>query len=284
MGESAVIRTRSPLSPTPIPPRYFNGPPPGVSPGTTWSCANTERCAGLLVDIFSEAYFRFYFATFATNCAFKCQIMNTCSQQGGQSVTRDTDVHSPTTPIRPADSTPATAAQLGPMDPPRTRSRSRSGFYHFGLMNGGGATNGNTGSNSGGNGAMVMMSASGGVNYSQQGNNPGGWATHHHGGRPYPENQQHPQGSYLGAGPPQRHSAHGAHRHPAAGKTLQQPAAMGCMEPFHPRTVCAPIHYEYGGGPQRCRPARLFVFLRRNSDAWVPPCTENHVSQVGPCS
>lgn len=94
------------------------------------------------------------------------------------------------------------------MDPPRTRSRSRSGFFHFG-PNGGG----NSGGNAVGNGSL--MNASGvGVNYPQQ-NNPG-WASHH-GGRSHPDTQQHTQGSYLSAGA-QRHSAHGAHRHPGAGK------------------------------------------------------------------
>ncbi|KAF3838479.1 hypothetical protein F7725_010247 [Dissostichus mawsoni] len=92
------------------------------------------------------------------------------------------------------------------MDPPRTRSRSRSGFYHFGM-------NGNVGSgNAVGNGSM-MNASGGGVNYPPQ-SNPG-WAPHH-GGRSYPESQQqHAQGSYLSAGA-QRHSAHGAHRHPGA--------------------------------------------------------------------
>ncbi|CAL8302727.1 unnamed protein product [Arctogadus glacialis] len=96
------------------------------------------------------------------------------------------------------------------MDPPRTRSRSRSGFYHFG-MNSSGATNGNN-TNTVGNGA-VMINAGGGGNYSQQSNNPG-WATHH-GGRVYPESQQQTPGSYLGPGP-QRHSSNGAHRHQGA--------------------------------------------------------------------
>ncbi|CAL8264288.1 unnamed protein product [Lota lota] len=109
------------------------------------------------------------------------------------------------------------------MDPPRTRSRSRSGFYHFG-MNSSGATNGNN-TNTVGNGSM-MMNASGGVNYSQQSNNPG-WAPHH-GGRAYPESQQHSQGSYLGAGP-QRHSSHGAHRHQGGGGVLH----------FHPENICS---------------------------------------------
>lgn len=104
------------------------------------------------------------------------------------------------------------------MDPPRTRSRSRSGFYHFGM-------NGNVGSNGGGNavGNGSMMNAGGeGVSYPPQ-NNPG-WAPHHHGGRSYPESQQqHAQGSYLSAGA-HRHSSHGAHRHPGAGK---QPSVHG---------------------------------------------------------
>ncbi|XP_051275686.1 E3 ubiquitin-protein ligase RNF38 isoform X1 [Dicentrarchus labrax] len=108
------------------------------------------------------------------------------------------------------------------MDPPRTRSRSRSGFYHFGM-------NGNIGSNGSGNavGNGSMMNASGGgVSYPQQ-SNPG-WAPHH-GGRSYPESQQqHTQGSYLSAGA-QRHSSHGAHRHPGAGGGLH----------FHPDNVCS---------------------------------------------
>ncbi|KAK1904858.1 E3 ubiquitin-protein ligase RNF38 [Dissostichus eleginoides] len=105
------------------------------------------------------------------------------------------------------------------MDPPRTRSRSRSGFYHFGM-------NGNVGSgNAVGNGSM-MNASGGGVNYPPQ-SNPG-WAPHH-GGRSYPESQQqHAQGSYLSAGA-QRHSAHGAHRHPGAGGLLH----------FHPDNVCS---------------------------------------------
>lgn len=97
------------------------------------------------------------------------------------------------------------------MDPPRTRSRSRSGFYHFGM-------NGNVGSNGSGNAAgngSMMNASGGGVSYPQQ-SNPG-WAPHH-GGRSYPESQQqHAQGSYLSVGA-QRHSSHGAHRHPGAGK------------------------------------------------------------------
>uniref|UniRef100_A0A1A8L9U5 Ring finger protein 38 n=1 Tax=Nothobranchius pienaari TaxID=704102 RepID=A0A1A8L9U5_9TELE len=112
------------------------------------------------------------------------------------------------------------------MDPPRTRSRSRSGFYHF-------AMNGSVGSNGSGNaiGNGNLVSASGGavVNYPPQ-NNPG-WAPHH-GGRSYPESQQqqqsHGQGSYLSPGV-QRHSAHGAHRHTGAGGLLH----------FHPDNVCS---------------------------------------------
>ncbi|CAL8356960.1 unnamed protein product [Merluccius merluccius] len=127
------------------------------------------------------------------------------------------------------------------MDPPRTRSRSRSGFYHFGVSANGGAASGN-GSGSGGSaagGAALLAAAAGAggggpLSYSQQqGGNPG-WAPHH-GGRSYPESQQQPppqggylqgpgvgpQGAYLqvpGVGPPQRHPAHGAHRHPGAGE------------------------------------------------------------------
>ncbi|XP_030595915.1 E3 ubiquitin-protein ligase RNF38-like isoform X2 [Archocentrus centrarchus] len=107
------------------------------------------------------------------------------------------------------------------MDPPRTRSRSRSGFFHF-AMNGSVGSNGS--GNSVGNGGLVNASG-GGVNYPQQSNSS--WAPHH-GGRSYPENQQqHTQGSYLSAGA-QRHSSHGAHRHPGAGGVLH----------FHPDNVC----------------------------------------------
>ncbi|KAJ3587454.1 hypothetical protein NHX12_011051 [Muraenolepis orangiensis] len=116
------------------------------------------------------------------------------------------------------------------MDPPRTRSRSRSGFYNFG-MNGSGATNGNN--NPAGNGAVGMTASGGGLTYSQPSSNPG-WAPHH-GGRSYPETPQQggylgpgPQGGYLGPGP-QRHSPHGAHRHPGAGGGLH----------FHPDNVCS---------------------------------------------
>ncbi|XP_013869522.1 E3 ubiquitin-protein ligase RNF38 isoform X1 [Austrofundulus limnaeus] len=114
------------------------------------------------------------------------------------------------------------------MDPPRTRSRSRSGFYHFavnGSVGGGGSAvgNGNMMSATGGGGG-------GGLNYPPQ-SNPG-WAPHH-GGRNYPESQQpqqqqHGQVSYLSAGV-QRHSAHGAHRHPGVGGVLH----------FHPDNVCS---------------------------------------------
>lgn len=107
-------------------------------------------------------------------------------------------------PSPPSSSSPA-------MDPPRTRSRSRSGFYHFGM-------NGNVGSNGNGNtvgNGSLMNASGGGVSYPQQ-SNPG-WMPHH-GGRSYAESQQqHTQGSYLSAGA-QRHSSHGAHRHPGAGK------------------------------------------------------------------
>ncbi|GLD74168.1 E3 ubiquitin-protein ligase RNF38-like protein [Lates japonicus] len=108
------------------------------------------------------------------------------------------------------------------MDPPRTRSRSRSCFYHFGM-------NGSVGSNGSGNAVgngSLMNASGGGVSYPQQ-SNPG-WAPHH-GGRSYPESQQqHTQGSYLSAGA-QRHSSHGAHRHPGAGGVLH----------FHPDNVCS---------------------------------------------
>lgn len=122
------------------------------------------------------------------------------------------------------------------MDPPRTRSRSRSGFYHF---------NGNVGGNAGGNsvGTGSSMNASGGgLSYPpQQHSNNAGWATHH-GGRSYPENQQqqqlqqqHSQGSYLSAGG-QRHASHGgAHRHPVAGKqdsAFRKAFSQGCFEFF----------------------------------------------------
>ncbi|CAB1460461.1 unnamed protein product [Pleuronectes platessa] len=109
------------------------------------------------------------------------------------------------------------------MDPPRTRSRSRSGFYHFGM-------NGSVGGNGSGNavGSGSLMNASGGaVSYPPQ-SNPG-WAPHHHGGRSYSEGQQqHTQGSYMSAGAP-RHSSLGAHRHPGAGGLLH----------FHPDNVCS---------------------------------------------
>lgn len=105
---------------------------------------------------------------------------------------------------------PSTTALLLPiMDPPRTRSRSRSGFYHFSM-------NGNVGGNGNAAGSGSIMGASGGGGSFPQQSNPG-WAPHH-GGRSYPENQQqHNQGSYLSAGA-QRHSAHGAHRHPGTGE------------------------------------------------------------------
>ncbi|KAK6298463.1 hypothetical protein J4Q44_G00315180 [Coregonus suidteri] len=102
------------------------------------------------------------------------------------------------------------------MDPPRTRSRSRSGFFHYG-MNGGG--NGNNAINNG------NMNASGGigVNYPQQNNT--GWAPHT--ARSYTDNQ-HTQGNYLSGGA-QRHASHGAHRHPGTGGVLH----------FHPDNVCS---------------------------------------------
>ncbi|XP_037531750.1 E3 ubiquitin-protein ligase RNF38 [Nematolebias whitei] len=112
------------------------------------------------------------------------------------------------------------------MDPPRTRSRSRSGFYHFAL-NGGGAGGGSAV----GNGSLMSSSGGGGggLNYPPQSNT--GWAPHH-GGRSYSEiqqpPQQHGQGSYLPAGV-QRHSAHAAHRHPGAGGAFH----------FHPDNVCS---------------------------------------------
>ena len=119
-------------------------------------------------------------------------------------------VHPPPPPSSSSSSSSSSTSSPA-MDPPRTRSRSRSGFYHFGM-------NGNVGSNGSGNAVSngSMMNASGGgVSYPQQ-SNPG-WAPHH-GGRSYPDNQQqHTQGSYLSAGA-QRHSSHGAHRHPGAGK------------------------------------------------------------------
>ncbi|KAM9511252.1 E3 ubiquitin-protein ligase RNF38-like isoform 1-T1 [Salvelinus alpinus] len=101
------------------------------------------------------------------------------------------------------------------MDPPRTRSR--SGFFHYG-MNGGG--NGNNTINNGN-----MMNASGGigVNYPQQ-NNPG-WVPHGARGS-YSENQ-HTQGNYLSGGA-QRHPSHGAHRHPGTG-----------VLHFHPDNICS---------------------------------------------
>ncbi|KAM6980248.1 E3 ubiquitin-protein ligase RNF38-like [Aplochiton taeniatus] len=108
------------------------------------------------------------------------------------------------------------------MDPPRTRSRSRSGFYHYG-MNGGGGNS----SNAMGNVSMINASGGVGLNYPQQ-NTAGGWAQHH-GARNYSENQQqHAQGTYLSTGP-QRDASHGAHRHPGAGGVLH----------FHPDSVCS---------------------------------------------
>eukprot|EP00063_Salmo_salar_P093016 XP_014067851.1 PREDICTED: E3 ubiquitin-protein ligase RNF38-like [Salmo salar] len=96
------------------------------------------------------------------------------------------------------------------MDPPRTRSRSRSSFFHYG-MNGGG--NGNNAINNG------NMNASGGI-----GVNNTGWAPHT--ARSYTENQ-HTQGNYLSSGAP-RHASHGAHRHPGTG-----------VLHFHPDNVCS---------------------------------------------
>uniref|UniRef100_A0A087XWV8 RING-type domain-containing protein n=1 Tax=Poecilia formosa TaxID=48698 RepID=A0A087XWV8_POEFO len=102
------------------------------------------------------------------------------------------------------------------MDPPRTRSRSRSGFYHFSM-------NGSVGGNDGG----LMSASGGGVSYPPP-SNPG-WAPHH-GGRSYPA-----QGSYLSAGV-QRHSAHGAHRHPGAEANYY---STGGLLHFHPDNVCS---------------------------------------------
>jgi len=122
------------------------------------------------------------------------------------------------------------------MDPPRTRSRSRSGFYHFGMS-------GNVGSNGSGNAVGnggLMTASGGGLSYAQQ-SNPG-WAPHH-GGHSYPESQQqqqqqpHTQGSYLSAGA-QRHPTHGAHRHPGAGKQASENRACS-------RTRCITTHAGY---------------------------------------
>ncbi|XP_054648692.1 E3 ubiquitin-protein ligase RNF38-like isoform X2 [Dunckerocampus dactyliophorus] len=109
------------------------------------------------------------------------------------------------------------------MDPPRTRSRSRSGFYHFAMST---TPGGNTGGNALGNGSMVNATGGGALSYPQQ--SSAGWASHH-GGRGYPENQQQQQqqqqqpGSYLSSGA----QRHGAHRHPGTGGVLH----------FHPDNV-----------------------------------------------
>ncbi|KAM8847825.1 E3 ubiquitin-protein ligase RNF38-like [Synchiropus picturatus] len=112
------------------------------------------------------------------------------------------------------------------MDPPRTRSRSRSGFYHFGVNNGNNNVGASGGGSAVGNGSLVNAAGGGGMSYPQQGS--AGW-TPHHGGRSYPDNQQQQQqsASYLPAGA-QRHPSHGAHRHPGAG-----------VLHFHPDNVCS---------------------------------------------
>ncbi|XP_049618499.1 E3 ubiquitin-protein ligase RNF38 isoform X1 [Syngnathus scovelli] len=97
------------------------------------------------------------------------------------------------------------------MDPPRTRSRSRSGFYHFAVSNPAG---GNGGGNALGNGSMMSAGGGGGgMSFPQQSN--AGWAPHHGGRGGYPENhhQQQQPGTYLPAGA----QRHGAHRHPGNG-------------------------------------------------------------------
>ncbi|KAM9376459.1 E3 ubiquitin-protein ligase RNF38-like isoform 2-T2 [Pholidichthys leucotaenia] len=108
------------------------------------------------------------------------------------------------------------------MDPPRTRSRSRSGFFHF-------AMNGSVGSNGGVNGVgngSLMNPSGGGGSYPQQSNPT--WASHH-GGRSYSDSQQqHAQASHLSA-EAQCHSSHGAHRHPGGGGVLH----------FHPDNLCS---------------------------------------------
>ncbi|XP_061691427.1 E3 ubiquitin-protein ligase RNF38-like [Syngnathoides biaculeatus] len=101
------------------------------------------------------------------------------------------------------------------MDPPRTRSRSRSGFYHF-------AVNNPAGGNSGGNGSTMSASGGGGgMGFSQQSN--AGWAPHHGGRGGYSDSQPQQPGTYLAAGV----QRHGVHRHPGTGGVLH----------FHPDNV-----------------------------------------------
>nr|XP_061786015.1 E3 ubiquitin-protein ligase RNF38-like isoform X2 [Nerophis lumbriciformis] len=96
------------------------------------------------------------------------------------------------------------------MDPPRTRSRSRSGYYHF-PMNTPGSNNGG---NTLGNGSLVNAAGGGAMSYPQQ--STAGWPPHHS-GRGYPENPQQQQPvSFLSSGP-QRLVAH---RHPGTGGVL----------------------------------------------------------------
>ncbi|XP_012989068.1 E3 ubiquitin-protein ligase RNF38 [Esox lucius] len=103
------------------------------------------------------------------------------------------------------------------MDPPRTRSRSRSGFFHYGMNGGGSGNNANNNVN--------MMNASGGIGVSYPAQNNPGWVSHGARGS-YAENQ-HAPGNYLSSGS-QRHASHGAHRHPGTGGVLH----------FHPDNVC----------------------------------------------
>ncbi|XP_061542258.1 E3 ubiquitin-protein ligase RNF38-like [Phycodurus eques] len=106
------------------------------------------------------------------------------------------------------------------MDPPRTRSRSRSGFYHFAVSNPAG---GNSGGNALGNGSMMSAGGGGGggMSFPQQSN--AGWAPHHGGRGGYPDSQPQQPGTYLAAGA----QRHGAHRHPGSGGVLH----------FHPDNV-----------------------------------------------
>ncbi|XP_077388574.1 E3 ubiquitin-protein ligase RNF38-like isoform X1 [Festucalex cinctus] len=108
------------------------------------------------------------------------------------------------------------------MDPPRTRSRSRSGFYHFAVNNPAGA---NSGGNALGNGSMMSAAGGGGggggMSFPQQSN--AGWAPHHGGRGGYPENLPQQPGAYMAAGA----QRHGAHRHPGNAGVLH----------FHPDNV-----------------------------------------------
>ncbi|XP_077589489.1 E3 ubiquitin-protein ligase RNF38-like [Stigmatopora nigra] len=108
------------------------------------------------------------------------------------------------------------------MDPPRTRSRSRSGFYHFAVNNpAGGSGGGGAGNNALGNGSLMNAGGAGGMSFPQQNN--AAWAAHHGGRGGYPESQPQQPTTYLAAGA----QRHGAHRHPGTGGVLH----------FHPDNV-----------------------------------------------